>query len=110
MFLLFLAMSPICLFLTGCSWPTVAFPGFWKVFSYIFPSTFGVQGYMNLSTAGGDMAAAATQMKAMILQTIIYFFLSCACIYLENWVIHHKEELRLRLHETLREGLQSQRQ
>ena len=109
-FLLFLAMSPICLFLTGCSWPTVAFPGFWKVFSYIFPSTFGVQGYMNLSTAGGDMAAAATQMKAMILQTIIYFFLSCACIYLENWVIHHKEELRLRLHETLREGLQSQRQ
>ena len=31
-FLLFLAMSPICLFLTGCSWPTVAFPGFWKMF------------------------------------------------------------------------------
>ena len=101
-FLLFLAISPICLFLTGCSWPTVAFPKFWKLFSYIFPSTFGVQGYMNLSTAGGDMAAAATQMKAMILQTIIYFFLSCACIFAENWVIRHKEELREKRDELAR--------
>ena len=101
-FLLFLAMSPICLFLTGCSWPTVAFPGFWKVFSYIFPSTFGVQGYINLSTAGGDIAAAGTQMRIMILQTIIYFFLSCACIYVENWVIRHKEEIRERKDELAR--------
>ena len=101
-FLLFLAMSPICLFLTGCSWPTVAFPRFWRVFSYIFPSTFGVQGYMNLSTAGGDIAAAGTQMRIMILQTIIYFFLSCACIYVENWVIRHKEEIRERKDELAR--------
>ena len=95
-FILFLAMSPVALFLTGCSWPTVAFPGFWKVFSYIFPSTFGAQGFINLSTAGGDMAAAGMQMRAMILQTIIYFFLACAAIYVENWVLRHKEELRER--------------
>ncbi|HCQ72993.1 MAG TPA: hypothetical protein DIT75_06360, partial [Rikenellaceae bacterium] len=92
-FVLFLAMSPVALFLTGCSWPTIAFPEFWKWFSYIFPSTFGAQGFINLSTAGGDMGAADVQMKAMILQTIIYFFLSCAAIYLENWVIRHKEAL-----------------
>ena len=96
MFLLFLAISPICLFLTGCSWPTVAFPKFWKVFSYIFPSTFGVQSYINLSTAGGDINAAGSQMRIMILQTIIYFGLSCACIFAENWVIHHKEVIRER--------------
>ena len=92
-FLLFLAMSPVALFLTGCSWPTIAFPEFWKWFSYIFPSTFGAQGFINLSTAGGDMGAADVQMKAMIVQTIIYFFLACAAIYLENWVIRHKEDL-----------------
>lgn len=95
-FILFLAMSPIALFLTGCSWPTEAFPGFWKVFSYIFPSTFGAQGFINLSTAGGDMAAAGMQMRAMTLQTIIYFFLACAAVYVENWVLRHKEELRER--------------
>ena len=33
-------------------------------------------------------------MKALIAQTIVYFFTSCLCIYIENWVIHHKEELR----------------
>ena len=95
-FLLFLAMSPILIFLTGCSWPTVAFPKFWKVFSYIFPSTFGVQGYINLSTAGGDISAAGRQMTFMVLQTIIYFFLSFVCIYVENWVIRHKEQIRER--------------
>lgn len=93
-FLLFLAISPICLFLTGCSWPTVAFPKFWKVFSYIFPSTFGVQGFINLSTAGGDINAAGLQMKALIAQTIIYFFTACLCVYIENWVIHHKEQIK----------------
>ncbi len=95
-FLLFLAISPICLFLTGCSWPTVAFPKFWKLFSYLFPSTFGVQGYINLSTAGGDINAAAMQMKALVMQTIVYFFTSCICIYVENWVIHHKEQIQER--------------
>ena len=98
-FLLFLAMSPICLFLTGCSWPTIAFPKFWKLFSYIFPSTFGVQAYINLSTAGGDIQAAEVQMKAMVLQTIIYFFLSCVCVYVENWVIRHKHEIERRRDE-----------
>ena len=101
-FLLFLAMSPILIFLTGCSWPTVAFPKFWKAFSYIFPSTFGVQGYINLSTAGGDISAAGRQMTFMVLQTIIYFFLSFVCIYVENWVIRHKEQIRERREELAR--------
>lgn len=101
-FLIFLAISPILLFLTGCSWPTCAFPKFWKLFSYLFPSTFGVQGFINLSTAGGDMQAAGLQMRAMILQTIIYFFLSCACIYAENWVIRHKEKIEERKAELVR--------
>ena len=92
-FIVFLAMSPVCLFLTGCSWPTSAFPGFWKVFSYIFPTTFGAQAFINLSTAGGDMNSALTQMSALTLQTIVYFFLSCVAIYVENWVIRHKEIL-----------------
>ena len=52
-FLIFLSMSPIALFLTGCSWPTCSFPWFWKMCSYLFPSTFGVQAFMNMSTAGG---------------------------------------------------------
>ena len=35
-------------------------------------------------------------MRIMILQTIIYFGAACACVFAENWVIRHKEEIRER--------------
>ncbi len=92
-FLLFLVISPICLFLTGFSWPTAAFPNFWKWFSYIFPTTFGCQGFINMNTAGGDLWTAHDQMIAMTIQTIVYFFTACVAIYVENWVIRHKVAL-----------------
>lgn len=95
-FVLFLAISPVAIFLTGCSWPSAAFPAFWKVVSWFFPSTFAVQGFINLSTAGGDIATAATQIRAMTVQAIVFFFLSCAAVYAENWVIRHREMLRER--------------
>lgn len=97
-FVLFLAMSPVCLFLSGCSWPTCAFPKFWKLFSYLFPSTFGCQAYLNMSVAGGDMGEATVQMSGMILQTIIYFFTASMCMLIENWVIRHKEHIK-EIHE-----------
>lgn len=93
-FVLFLAMSPVCLFLSGCSWPTCAFPKFWKFFSYLFPSTFGCQAYLNMSVAGGDMSEATVQMSGMILQTIIYFFTASMCMLGEHWVIRHKERIK----------------
>ncbi len=98
-FVLFLAISPVAIFLTGCSWPACAFPKFWKVFSWLFPSTFAVQGFMNMSTAGGDIAAASTQLRALFLQTIIYFILAHEAINVENWVIRHKEKIRERRNE-----------
>ena len=93
-FVLFLFMSPICLFLTGTSWPTAAIPGFWKTFSYLFPSTFGVQAFINMNTAGGDLATAHDQMIALTIQTALYFALSMAAVSLENWVLRNKERIR----------------
>ena len=93
-FLLFLVMSPICLFLTGFSWPTEAFPEFWKWFSYIFPTTFGCQAFINMNTAGGDLWTAHDQMIGLTIQTIIYFALACIAVYAENWYLHHKEILK----------------
>ena len=93
-FVLFLFMSPICLFLTGTSWPTVAIPGFWEVFSYIFPSTFGVQAFINMNSAGGDLATAHDQMIALTIQTVLYFVLAMAAVSLENWVIRNRERIR----------------
>ena len=98
-FVLFLFMSPICLFLTGTSWPTTAIPGFWKAFSYIFPTTFGVQAFINMSTAGGDLATAHDQMIALTIQTVVYFFLSTLAVYAENWVIRNRQKIEERKEE-----------
>jgi len=89
-FVLFLFMSPICLFLTGTSWPTSAFPQFWKVFSYIFPSTFGCQAFINLNAAGGDLSSIHDQLAAMTIQSIVYYFMASAAIFIENRIIKLK--------------------
>ena len=81
-------------FLTGFSWPTEAFPEFWKWFSYIFPTTFGCQAFINMNTAGGDLWTAHDQMIGLTIQTIIYFALACIAVYAENWYLHHKEMLK----------------
>ena len=92
-FLLFLCMSPVCIFLTGCSWPTTAFPTFWKWFSYLFPSTFGCQAFINLNTAGADLEIVAPQLRALCVQGIAYFVAACGAVYVENSVIKRKDRI-----------------
>lgn len=75
-FILFLFMSPICLFLTGFSWPTSSFPRFWKIFSYIFPSTFATRAFININSAGASLGLAVPQLTALAVQTIAYYILS----------------------------------
>lgn len=93
-FVLFLSASPIILFLTGFSWPTTAIPTFWQWVSCLFPSTFGCRAFINLNTAGGTLADVAPEIRAMTLQTAIYYFLSCAAIYAENLVVRKRNASR----------------
>ena len=92
-FILFLFMSPVCIFLTGCSWPTTAFPAFWKWFSYLFPSTFGCQSFIDMNTAGADLEIVSPQLKALCLQGIVYFVLACVAVYVENFVLKRKDRI-----------------
>ena len=89
-FVLFLSVSPICLFLTGFSWPVSAIPEFWQWVSYIFPSTFGCRAFINLNTAGGGLGSVAPEFRAMVVQTVIYYFLASAAMFAENKVIERK--------------------
>jgi ABC-2 type transport system permease protein len=86
-FLLFLFMSPVCVFLTGFSWPTTAFPAFWKYFSYLFPSTFGCQAFINMNTAGAPLAVVAPQLRALCIQGGVYYILACVAVYVENFAL-----------------------
>ena len=91
-FILFLFMSPVCLFLTGTSWPSSSFPKVWTWFSYLFPTTFGCRAFVNMSTAGGTLVGSRECIMAMALQTAIYYFLANAAVYIESSV--RKRRLR----------------
>lgn len=91
-FVLFLSVSPICMFLTGFSWPTTSIPEVWQWVGYLFPSTFGCRAFINLNTAGCSLADVAPEFRAMIIQTVVYYVLASVAIFLENKVISRKEE------------------
>jgi ABC-2 type transport system permease protein len=83
-FVLFLSVSPICMFLTGFSWPATSIPEFWQWVGYLFPSTFGCRAFINLNTAGCSLADVAPEFRAMIIQTAIYYVLASVAVLVEN--------------------------
>ena len=77
-FIMFLFMSPVCLFLTGFAWPQSNFPPVWEVFSWIFPSTFAVRAFIDMNTAGASLCMAGGNIAALSVQIVVYYILSCA--------------------------------
>ena len=84
--LLLLFVSPIAVFLTGFTWPVSNFPVFWRIVSYVFPTTFGCRAYMTLCSSG-SLAAIAPELWSLTLQTIIYYVLACVAARAENWLL-----------------------
>ena len=74
---MFLFFSVILLFLSGLTWPVSSFPSFWKWFSYIFPGTFGVQGYIKINCMASDFSVIMPEFIALWTQAIIYFITAC---------------------------------
>jgi ABC-2 type transport system permease protein len=66
------------LFLTGASWPQSNIPGFWQGFAWLFPSTFGVRGFMRITTMGATLNDIQVEYQALWVQVLVYFVLACA--------------------------------
>ena len=75
--LLFVFTSVPLLFLSGISWPGAAMPEFWRYFSYIFPSTFGINGYVRINSMGATLNKVSFEYQALWIQTGIYFLTTC---------------------------------
>lgn len=75
--LLFVFTSVPLLFLSGISWPGSAIPQFWKYFSYIFPSTFGINGFVKINSMGAELSNTEWEYGMLWLQTGIYFVTTC---------------------------------
>lgn len=75
-FLLFVFASVPLLFISGISWPSSDIPGFWTWLSYFFPSTFGINGYVRLSSMGASLVDIKREYVCLWIQTGAYFMLS----------------------------------
>ena len=87
--LLFVFTSVPLLFLSGISWPGSAMPSFWRYFSYLFPSTFGINGYVRINSMGATLNEVAFEYRALWMQTGIYFLTTCF-VYLRQSIQSRK--------------------
>jgi len=94
--LVFVFTSIPLLFISGISWPGSAVPPFWKGVSWLFPSTFGINGFVRMNTMGATISQVAVEWRALWLQAVAYFvlaYMSCrTIIYREGR--NDKTELR----------------
>lgn len=60
------------LFMSGVSWPKSNIPEIWQLTSCLFPSTFGIQGFVKLNTMGCLFSDIWPEIKALWMQVIVY--------------------------------------
>lgn len=75
--LLFVFLSVPMMFLSGISWPAASMPAFWRYVSYLFPSTFGMNGYVRIATMGASLSEIRFDYIALWIQAGVYFLFSC---------------------------------
>lgn len=66
------------LFISGLSWPGSAVPPVWKAISYIFPSTFGIDGFVAINNMGAHLVDVRHEWDMLWVQAVIYCFTTCA--------------------------------
>lgn len=94
--MLFVFLSVPLLFLSGISWPGASFPAFWKYVSWIFPSTFGLNGYVRIQGMGASLQDVAFEYRGLWIQTAVYFILAC--------LLYRRQILHLTINKTPKEN------
>ena len=92
--IVFLFFSLILLFLSGVSWPQSNINGFWKAFSWIFPSTQGIQGYIKINSMGAELKAVKYEYISLWVQTAVYFVTTC---WAYRWQIKKSSKKAMRI-------------
>ena len=65
------------LFMTGISWPQANIPGVWQSIAWLFPSTFGVRGFLRISSMGATLSDIEPEFRALWIQVGVYFITAC---------------------------------
>lgn len=90
--LLFVFSSIILLFISGVSWPGSALPRLWQYVSYLFPSTFGINGFLKINNMGATLLEVRSEWAMLWGQALIYFCLTIL-IYRQSIINSRKRSL-----------------
>ena len=93
--LLIVFVSVPLLFLTGVSWPQSSIPGFWQAVSWLFPSTFGVRGFIRINEMGGTLSDVLPEYYALWGQGLVYFIIACLVYRYQIWLSRRDARQRL---------------
>lgn len=69
------------LFLSGISWPQSALPGIWATVAEFIPSTFGIRGFVRMSSMGARIGDVLPEVRSLWIQVVAYGFLAALVIY-----------------------------
>lgn len=72
-FVIFLFTSLVFLFMSGASWPRSSMGPFWVSISYLFPSTFGINGYIKINSMAATIKQIDQEYIGLWIQTGFYF-------------------------------------
>lgn len=75
-FLIFVFTSVPLMFISGISWPLEAVPWYWQLISKVFPSTFGIEGYVRINNMGATLKEVYPQFYALWILVVFYFILA----------------------------------
>lgn len=77
-FLIWVVTSVFFLFLSGITWPRYAMHGFWRWLSDIVPATWGVEGYVRMSSNGASLSQNAGCYEMLWILAGAYFLIAVA--------------------------------
>ncbi len=99
--LCFVFFSVVLFFLTGMVWPQSSMPRFWLFFSYLFPSTPGVQGFVKIASMGGNLEIVRHEYMTLWFQAATYFVTACVVTYWKNNKRHRRSQQIHRQHQRI---------
>ncbi len=101
MLLIVFASVPL-LFLTGVSWPQSSIPAFWQAVSWLFPSTFGVRGFIRINEMGGTLSDVLPEYLILWAQALVYFITACLVYRYQIWLARKDARQRLAKIKTIK--------
>lgn len=103
--LCFVFFSLVLFFITGMVWPQESLPRFWLLFSYLFPSTPGVQGYVKISSMGAQLSEVRTEYMVLWIQAAVYFAVATLTLGIQTFIRRRQNILTHNLRRVRFEGV-----